>query len=196
MSAKHTQMAAEKRALIGKQVRQLRRAGLVPAVLYGHRDPISLQLNALQTALALRDAADNAIVDLDVEGQVYTALVRDVQRHPTRRDILHIDFLEVSKDDVVNADVVLVLAGKVDFPGSTSGYPQLLLQSVHVEAKPDNLVAEIEVDLSKLVDADTVLTVADLVAPAGVRILNDADIAVAKFEFQRTAAQAEQQAAG
>jgi large subunit ribosomal protein L25 len=191
MSTKHTQIAAEVRTIIGKQVRQLRRAGLIPAVIYGRRDPISIQLNALQTTLALRDAADNAIVDLDLGGEIYTALVRDLQRHATRRNITHIDFLEVSKDQMVQAEVSLVLAGQMTFPGYNSGNAQLLLQSVQVEAKPDDLVAEIEVNLAKLVSPDTVLMVSDLDAPAGLIILTDGDIAVAKFEFERTAAQDE-----
>ncbi|MBK8432035.1 MAG: 50S ribosomal protein L25 [Chloroflexi bacterium] len=187
MSSVHTKLVGDERTIIGKQVRQLRRAGLIPAVLYGHRDPISLQLNALQTTLALRKADDNAIVDLEIAGNVYTALIRQIQYHPTRREITHIDFLEVSKDQMVEAEVQLILAGQLPFPERLSGTAQILLHAVQIEAKPDDLVSEIEVDLSKMLNHEMVLTVADLVAPAGVVILTEGDIAVAKFEFERVA---------
>lgn len=187
MSTKHSKMTAEVRTVIGKQVRQLRRAGLIPAVLYGPHDPIHLQLNSLQTTLILRDADSNAVIDLDINGTVYSALVRDLQRHATRRDILHIDFLEVNLNVVVEAEVHLVLRGELPFEERLSGTAVQLLQHVQIEAKPDDLVSELVVDISLLKTPEDVLMVSDLVAPEGVTILTEGDIAVAKFEFDRAA---------
>ena len=174
----YTKLEAKNRQVTGKKVRVLRREGQIPAVVYGRRDPVAIQLDFHSTSLILRDAADNDVLSLDVEGTIYKVLLRDVQRHVLRGDILHVDFLEVDMDALIRMEAPLYLVGETELLGGSIG---LLLHAVEIEAKPDNLVSEIEVDMSLIVDEDTVIHVRDLQVPAGVTIVTDGDVGVAKF---------------
>ena len=183
--SENVKLVAENRTLKGKKVKRLRRQGLVPAVMYGQRDPISLQLDTLTTFLTLRDADDNALIDLEVGGAVYKVLVRDVQRHITRGDLLHVDFLEVNMDQIISTEATLVLVGAHQVDAAIPGNTTQLLYSVQIEGKPQDLVSEIEIDLGKIQDPNDVLTVNDLSTPAGITILTEFDVAVAKFDVER-----------
>jgi large subunit ribosomal protein L25 len=187
------QLTAEPRTVVGKQVRALRRDGLIPAVIYGKRDPINVQLPIHATTLTLRDSAENDVYDLNVSGKSYKVLLRDVQKHVTRADIMHIDFLEVSMTDMIRAEAPIHLVGKSPLTGGVVG---LLLHAVEIEAHPDELVSQFELDVALIVDEDTILHVRDLPVPAGVVILTDGDTPVAKFNALRTAAQADADVAG
>lgn len=178
-------LAAEKRELVGKKVKRLRREGWLPAVMYGRRDPINIQLNTLQTYLALRDADDNALFDLQLEGESYKVFIRDTQRHVTRGDLLHVDFLEVDMDHAITAEVAIVLVGKHTVSTEIPGNISQLLYQIEVEAKPQDLISEIELDVSQIADPNDVLMVSDLVAPEGISILTEGEIAVAKFDIER-----------
>ncbi|MFT5196698.1 MAG: large subunit ribosomal protein L25, partial [Candidatus Promineifilaceae bacterium] len=86
---------AEIRTVSGKKVKQLRRVGLLPAVIYGLGTPENIQVKALQTQLALRDSAGNEIFTLNLNGTTRRVLAREVQKHAYRTDLVHIDFLEI-----------------------------------------------------------------------------------------------------
>lgn len=174
----YTKLEAKKRTVKGKKVRALRRESQIPAVVYGRRDPVAIQLDFHSTSLILRDAADNDVLELNVEGTVYKVLLRDVQRHVLRGDIMHVDFLEVDMDALIQMEAPIYLVGESNLTGGSVG---LLLHAVLIEAKPDNLVSEIELDMALVEDEDTVIHVRDLRVPAGVTIITDEEIAVAKF---------------
>lgn len=177
---------AQMREVTGKKVKQLRRAGLVPAVVYGKHDPISIQLNTHTTMLALRDADDNALFDLDIDGgEKLTVLVRDAQRHVTRGDLLHVDFYEISAGETITVDVNLVTINSPDVPSDIRGNAAQLLFTVSIEAIPSKLISEIEVDLSQIKDPNDVVMVGDLAIPEGVTLLTEGDIAVAKFNLEQ-----------
>ena len=111
MAAKLT---AQLREETGKgAARRARRLGLIPAVLYGHTLEKNLHLNlpGHEAFLIVKDNP-NAIINLEVDGKSHLVLIKEIQRHPVRRDILHIDLLEVRRDEKVEVEVPVVLVGE------------------------------------------------------------------------------------
>lgn len=183
MSTVKAVLKAQPRTVVGKQVKQLRRDGLVPGIIYGRQEPVIVQLNALELHLALRGAGDNDLFNLEVSGKNYSVLARDVQRHATRRDLIHVDFLEVSMDQIIESEAELHFVGKS--PIAVLGRISHLVHTIAISAKPNDLVSTIEVDEALISDVNTANTiyVRDIPVPAGVTILSDPDLAVAKFEY-------------
>lgn len=176
---------ANARKVIGKKVKQLRRAGITPAVIYGGKAPVSIQIDTQSTYLTLRDADANDIFIINVDGQKHKVITRDVQRHLTRGDLIHVDFQEITSDTVIRTEANIVGIGQsapeIEGLGSTSQ----LLYTVEIEAAADALISEIEVDLTQIVEVDDQILVSDLVVPEGVTILTAMDMPVAKFDYNR-----------
>ena len=183
--AENVVLDAQVRESRGKQVKKLRKEGMVPAVVYGKQDPVSVQLNTHVTTLALRDADDNALFDLNIDGDTKTVLVRDIQRHLTRGELLHVDFYEISAGETITVDVTLVTINSPDVPTDVRGNAAQLLFTVSVEAIPSKLISEIEVDLRQIKDQNDVIMVGDLDVPEGVTLLTEDDIAVAKYSLEQ-----------
>lgn len=174
---------AEPREVIGKQVNQLRRSGWIPGVVYG-KDVLHVQMEMKALRRALRVVGTSQLADLDISGKKHTVLVRDIQQHVTRGDLLHIDFLEVDMKSTLRANVELVAVGESPLVDEGEGVVIFATRSVEIECLPDNLVSEIEVDLSQIQTAEDVIHVRDLTVPEGVTILDDPDTAVVRFEYE------------
>jgi len=172
------QLAAESRTDTGKgAARRIRSAGRVPAVLYGHGiKPEHLSVDAREFGQALRTGGANALLQLTLGRQRHLALAREVQRHPVRGNLVHIDFLVVRRGEKVTVQVPLHLVGEA--PGVVEG--GILDQDLHqlnVEAEVTAVPEAIEGDVSGLGIGD-VLRVADLKAPEGATILDDPEASV------------------
>ena len=168
-------LTADPRTLVGRKVRQLRRGGLVPVVVYGRVDkPVNLQVDAISLEKALHHGGMSQLVRVTVsDGQQHNVLIRDTHRDPVTAHLLHADFYAVSMTETQEADVALVAVGKPKVMGGN----ELILQNldtITVEALPADIPASIEVDLTKLTHESPIL-VSDLVAPAGVTFLADLD---------------------
>lgn len=164
-------LVAQTRTEFGKgAARRARRAGLVPAVLYGHgSDPIHLDVPAHDLFLIVR-STKNALVELMVDGAQQLALVKDVQVHAVSRALLHVDFLAVKAGEKVEVTVPLVIVGE-PAPGSTHNVEEY---TVPVVAPATAIPEEITVDVTGL-EIGTVIRVQDLVVPEGVSVQLDAD---------------------
>lgn len=179
--AKQVGLAAERRPGKGKsEARALRRTGRVPAVAYGAdlgATPISVDALELYHALHT-DAGRNAILRLEVDGDSHLALARELVRHPVRRDVMHVDFVTVSRNVRVRVDVPIHLEGADDAPGvEEGGIMAQELYDLPVDVLPLEVPDEITVDVSGLSIGD-VLRVADLDVPSGVEVTADAEAAV------------------
>ncbi|MDJ0752501.1 MAG: 50S ribosomal protein L25 [Ardenticatenaceae bacterium] len=183
---------AEPRTLIGKKVKKLRRQGITPAIIYGGEEPISIQVDTLTTFLTLRDADANDILTIDVAGKKHKVITRDIQRHVTRGDLVHVDFQEVTSDTVIRTEAAIVTVGQSAPEAEGLGTTSQLLFAVEIEASADALISEIEVDLTQIVTTEDQIMVSDLVVPQGVTILTADDIPVAKFDFERVAEEEEE----
>jgi large subunit ribosomal protein L25 len=187
--AERMNISAEPRQVIGKQVKQLRRSGWIPAVIYGQGDPVHIQLENLTLRRVLRSAGSSHLIEIALDKGTRTVLARQIQKHPYRDELLHIDFLEVNLREKITAEVELSGNGEAAPVSEGLGMVTLLLHTVEIEALPDNLVAEIPIDFSRIQTPEDVIYIRDLVAPAGVTILTDPDAIVARFEFARSEAE-------
>jgi large subunit ribosomal protein L25 len=182
MSERST-LVAEPRSVTGKKVKQLRRDGLIPAVIYGQREPVHVQIDNLVLRRVLREAGSTSLIEIDLGGSSRTVLARHIQLHPTRGDVFHVDFYEVNMRQTLTSEASLVSKGESPTAEDGEGSVVLVVHSVQIEALPDDLISELEVDISRIETPEDVLYVGDLTAPAGVTILTDPETVIAKFEY-------------
>jgi large subunit ribosomal protein L25 len=180
-------LQAEPRTNLGsRNAGRIRREGLLPAVVYGlQTEPVSVTVSARELDHALHSASGaNTLITLKVEGQEDAlALARQIQRHPTRNELVHVDFVRISRDVAVAAEIPLTIEGEP--PGvKEGGVLEQLFFSVTVEALPGNIPTEIVVDVSHLALGDQ-LRVADLPIPEGVSVQQEADELVVQISIPR-----------
>ena len=171
--------AAENRSEAGKgAARRLRASGRVPAVLYGHgTKPQHLSVDARQFGQALRtDAGVNVLISLEVGRDQHLTLAKEIQRHPVKGTLIHVDFIQVRRGEKVHVQVPVHLVGEA--PGAREGgiLDQDLYQ-LNVEAEVTAVPEAVDADVSGLGIGD-VLRVADLKAPDGAVILDDPEASV------------------
>ncbi|MFP3901665.1 MAG: 50S ribosomal protein L25 [Acidimicrobiia bacterium] len=149
--------------------RRLRATGKIPAVVYGGgMEPTSVAVDWKDLRAALTtDRGLNALITLDVDGTRRTAVVKELQRHPVRRDVLHVDFLAVDVTKEITTDVPLTLTGEPEKVLREQGVVEQILSALVVNAKPADVPGHIDVDVSDL-DIGHVITVGDLDLPPGV----------------------------
>lgn len=170
------ELAVQRRKVVGKQVRRLRREGWVPAVIYGHGVeslPIQVDQHDLRRALAQVGLSHLITLRLDEDQAPRVALVRGVQQDVLKQDILHVDFLQIQMAEKIRTAIPLHLVGESPAVEQQGG---ILLQGaneVEVECLPDHLVDAIEVDLSRLMSLEQELRVVDLTVPAEVEVLTE-----------------------
>lgn len=176
------ELNAEPRTVLGKQVSRLRSEDWLPAVLYGPGvESRALQLQATAAASALAEAGSSQLITLQISGEKkpVPVLVRDLQRDPIRRTIIHVDFYQVEMTRLVTLELSLLLVGESPVAARREGILLQSRQSVEIECLPTDLVEAIEVDLSDLVELNQQITVGDLAIPATIRVLSDpADVIV------------------
>ncbi|EGD54765.1 50S ribosomal protein L25/general stress protein Ctc [Gordonia neofelifaecis] len=180
------QLATTAREEKGKgSARRARAAGQVPAVLYGHgTDPKHLLLPNRELAAILRANGVNAVVELDIAGDKQLALTKQVDVHPIRNYIEHVDLLIVKRGEKVNVEVGIVIEGV-----AASG--TLTIQDasvVEVEAEALHIPENIVVDVHNLA-AGTNITAADLLLPAGVELVTDGEALIVSIEAAKNAAE-------
>ena len=176
--SQQVELAAEKRAVLGKHVKRLRREGWTPGVMYGHGfEPVHLQFQARDLQRLLSQVRGSQIIGIKVKGQKQPdmALVRDVQRDPIRQTVLHVDFYHVEMTERLTAEVPLEIVGESPIVELGEGILLHGISTIEVECLPGDLVDAIEVDLSDLTELDQALYVRDLAVPSGIDILTDVD---------------------
>ena len=188
--AKQVKLSARPRADVGRNsVKQLRMRGVVPAVVYGHKDqPSNLEINQREiSALLAHAVGENILVELDIAGSMKLSLIQEVQHHPVRGDILHVDFLEVAMDEVLRTEVPIEAFGDADGVKNYGGLLENNLRSLQIECLPKDLPEIIRVDVSAL-GLNQSLRVRDIALPAGVKATSDADLTVFSVAEPKTEA--------
>lgn len=179
---KRPQLKAEERTVLGKKVKKLRREGYLPGNVYGK----GLKSHALQIKLSdfeavYKEAGDTGVIDLTYDGKSKPVLVKNLQRNFANHTLLHVDFYQVNLKQKVKATIPLVLVGE---PQAVTDKLGMLLQNqsdVEVEALPDSLPENIEINVEHLAAVGDQVTVADLKAPEGVEVLTDSTQTIAKI---------------
>jgi large subunit ribosomal protein L25 len=168
--------------------RRMRAEGRVPGVIYGSglpADTVTFDRAQLRQALNT-EAGRNALVRIELEGQSFVTLVREIQRHPIRRDVTHIDFLKVDASKPVELDVPIRLVGEAKKVTVMGGMTEQRLNTLRVRVRPDEIPDAVEVDISDM-RLDRSLLVKDLELPEGTRCLSRPQQAVVTAELTRAA---------
>jgi large subunit ribosomal protein L25 len=163
-------LAAETGRFIGSaSSRRLRRDGRIPAVVYGHGlEPTSVSVDGRDFRHALSGAAGlNQLLSLDVEGEVHLALARELQRHPVRHTVVHVDFQVVRRDELISAEVPVALIGEAKLVEQEGGLLEQPLTTITVHSTPTSIPNVIEIDVSGLAVGDAI-RVGDIALPPGV----------------------------
>ena len=173
-------LSAETRTESGKGVaRKLRAAGRVPGVIYGHaREAQSLSLVARDLDKLLSQiAVTSTVVELSLGGATTRTLIREIQRHPFKKQILHVDFQELVAGEKVTVDVPLVFVGIPEGVRLSGALLEQILHRIEVLADPANIPNHIDVDVTHLAMGHS-LHVRDLVLPEGIEVLSDEDATI------------------
>lgn len=185
-------LSATRRTGTGKgAARTLRREGSIPGVIYGHkREPQALAVAARDLEKLLeRISADNTVIDLAIEGGSARALIREIQRHPFKRQILHVDFQEVVAGEMMTVRVPIRLVGTpvgVRLGGGIIDHP---LRELTISVDPSNIPNHIDVDVNDLELGGSV-HVSQVQVPAGVTVLDEPGAAVVVIATPRAAVEA------
>jgi large subunit ribosomal protein L25 len=171
---------ATTRSDVGKgSARKLRASLRIPGVVYGHhREATPLAIDARELEKLLGSIAPGTtVVELNLGGRVSKTLIREIQRHPFRRQVLHIDFQELVAGEKITVDVPIVLTGTAAGV-KDGGTVEEVTRQVSVEVDPANIPSHFEIDISALGINDSV-HVSDIKVPEGVKILDDLEATVA-----------------
>lgn len=169
-------LKATPRTVTGKQVRALRRAGQLPAVIYGHNvEPINISMEAHAASLLLAKLSSSSLVTIDVDGKEIPSLVREKQRNNVRGTLIHIDFQAVSLTEKIRANVGIVFTG---LSLAVKDFNAMLingLTELEVEAFPQDLPERVTVDISALKKVGDGIYVHDIVFSDKVQVLSQLD---------------------
>lgn len=160
--------------------RKLRASGRIPVVVYGHGDKNqALSVDALELEkLLARISVENTLIEVAVEGGGTTrALIREVQMHPFKPEVLHVDLLQVHADERIHLKIPVRVVGTAEGVRNGGGVMDQVLYDLDVECFPGDIPDAIDVDVTEL-EVGQSARVHDLAVPEGVRILNDGDLPV------------------
>jgi len=176
---------AERRSVTGKKVSQLRRAGQLPAVVYGpDTAPIPVQLNTREASRVIRRLVGTQLVDLVVDGQTRRVLVHELQRDSIRGDFLHADFYAPDMSKPFRVAVPIHLTGSSFAVQSLSGVLVRGLTDLSIECLPEHLIPFVEVSQESLKEIGQAIFVRDITLPDNVKVLSDPDEMVARVTYQ------------
>ena len=172
-------LKATKREALGKKVGALRRAGKLPAVLYGHGiETTPVMLDYREATLRLSHLTSSSLVMIDLDGKEYPALVREKQRDYLKNVLLHVDFQVISMTEKVTTKVGIELTGTAPAVKEFSAVIVTVLSELEIECMPQDLPARVVVDISGLAEVGAAIHVRDVVISDQVKILDDPDEAI------------------
>lgn len=166
--------------------RRLRAADRIPGILYGHgMTPVILSVARRDLRVALSGpAGQNTILTLSVDGSSYNAVVKEMQRHPVRRNVSHVDFVQINLTEEIVMNVPVHLTGVAKQVVAAGGLVDAAVDSIEVRTTPANVPNEIVIDITDLTP-ESVIHLADLKLPAGVVAIGDPDMLIATVLMSR-----------
>ena len=180
----------EPRAITGRRVKHVRENGYVPAVLYGQgQDAAPIQFREIDLVRILRSGGYSQLIALaGLEKKPVNALIKEIQRHPVRRTILHVDFYKVQMDVKIQTDIPVHMVGESE---AVKGGAVIIhhMDAIPVECLPGNIPEALVADMSKLETLHDVITIADLPVPEGVEVLVEPEAPVISLTISRKLAE-------
>lgn len=170
--------------------RRLRAEGHIPGVLYGRgMSPISVSVERRELRLALSGpAGSNTVLALEVDGQSYPAVVKEMQRHPVKRTVSHIDFLQVNMNEEITVSVPVRLEGEAKAVLAEGGLVDPAVDTIDVLTTPNNMPNEFVIDISGMHPHD-VIRLSDVPMPAGVTAIGDPEMPIVTVLVLRATAE-------
>lgn len=180
-------LAVQKREVFGRGVETLRAAGFIPAELYGHGTAnLHLSIPAKDFGKVFKEAGENTVVNVVVDGKKHPTLIYNVQYHPVLDTVIHADFYEVHMDEKIKTHIPVEFVGDSPAIKEKSGIVVKAVQEIEVEALPGDLPHMIQVDLGVLTDIGASFHVKDLKTMKGVEILLDPETTIVTITAQMT----------
>ena len=166
--------------------RRLRAADRIPGILYGHgMTPVILSVARRDLRVALSGpAGQNTILTLSVDGSSYNAVVKEMQRHPVRRNVSHVDFVQINLSEEIVMHVPVHLTGVAKQVVAAGGLVDAAVDSIEVRTTPANVPNEIVIDITNLTP-ESVIHLADVKLPAGVVAVGDPEMLIATVLMSR-----------
>jgi large subunit ribosomal protein L25 len=178
---KRYKLKVEKRTVLGKQVKKLRREGVLPCNIYGKGiKSAAVQVPQTDFDTVYKEAGETGLVDVQLDEKVIPVLIHNMQKD-FRGNVLHADFFQVNLKEKVKTMVPLEIIGEPKAVTDKIGLLMNILSEVEIEALPEELPENIQVDVAHLANIDDQVTVADLKVPAGVTILTEPEQVVSKI---------------
>lgn len=164
------------------QAEETRAQGKIPGVIYGpEMESISVMADYNSFEKLFREAGESSLIDFQVEGgDTIKALIQDIQHDPVKGKMTHFDLRQINMTQEMHAHVVLKFVGEAPAVKEAGGTLMKSLEEVEVKCLPQDLVSELDVDLSVLKTCDDTIHVKDLVLPKGIQIVGDPDTMIAK----------------
>jgi large subunit ribosomal protein L25 len=182
------ELAVNQREVMGKATKRLRKAGIIPANIYGHKEePLAIQFGAMEFDRLQRSHGATGIVTLRMpnSADIQTALIRHVQHDPRSGKVIHVDFFRVSMNESVTVKVQLHFVGESSAVKDEGGVLLHLLDALEVECLARNIPEYIEVDITPLTEIDSMIHAGDIKLPADVKLVIDPHEGVAKVGATR-----------
>ena len=169
-------LVCEMRTLIGKQNKALRKMGKIPAVIYGEgMTPLSISVSEKDFSAAFKKAGETSIIECEVDGQKIPTLISDIAIHPVLDTVLHVDFRKVNLKKKVTVEVPVALVGESLAVKSAGGVLLQQMNEIEIEALPQSIPANIQIDISVLSEIGKEIKVKDIAKSENYVILEDTE---------------------
>lgn len=179
---------AEPREALGKKNGALRRAGITPIHVYGRAlESLTLQAETTPLIRAISQAGRTTPLTVKVGSEEHFVVVRNVQRHPVSERLIHVDFLQVSRTQRLQASVPIVFSGEAPGAREAGAMVSEDMHSLDLEALPTDMPSSLAVDLSALASPEAVIRAGDVELAAGVTLIGDPEAVVARVVHRRGA---------
>lgn len=181
--AQKEQLSVEKRSVFGKQLKKLRREGILPANVYGKNiASTAVQLPFKEFMAVYSKVGSTGLIDLTVEGKKHPVLIHNIAIHTLTHDPIHADFFIVNLKEKITAHIPVVAEGEASAVAEKKGMMLQLVNEVEIEALPSDLPESIVVDVTSLAEVGDQILVEQIKAPSGVTILSEASQAVFRID--------------
>jgi large subunit ribosomal protein L25 len=191
MAQQQVELQISPREIMGKAAKRLRKAGIIPANIFGHKEASqAVQVEALAFEVLQRTHRSKGILSLRMtdSNNVQTALIRRIQRDPRSGKILHIDFFRVSLTERITVKIPLRITGEAPAVKNEGGVLLHLLDTLEVECAAQDIVEYIEVDVSSLNEIDDIIHARDIQLPPNYTLITEPDEGIAKVAATRAEA--------
>jgi large subunit ribosomal protein L25 len=195
--AQPAELEVQRRQILGKATRRLRRQGFIPANIFGHKEaPLAIQIDATAFERFRRHHKAASLVTLRIPGDSFaeTALVHSIQRDPRTNKIIHVDFYRVSQEEEVEVMVPLQIVGESPAVKESGGTLLRLVDALEVACRASDIPEFIEVDASALTEIDQLLHAGDVRLPPNVRLVTAPQEPILKVERPEVEAEAAEEA--